>query len=156
MNITKIIEWDMGHRIPNHKSKCKNLHGHRYKLEICLEGDLVDKKGASSEAMVMDFGDVKKIATSEICDLCDHSFMVWQGDKEILDFLKKSRSLKYVVVSFIPTAEEIAKWIFKKLEEKYQDEHKTGLQLHSVKLWETPTSSALYTREDFLRNDVQQ
>jgi len=149
MKITKIIEWDMGHRIPNHKSKCRNLHGHRYKLEICLEGNLVDKKGASSESMVLDFGDVKKIATTEIYDLCDHSFMVWQGDKKILDFFKKNKSFNYVIVPFIPTAEEIAKWIYKKLENKYQDEYKTELLLHSIKLWETPNSSAIYTHEDF-------
>ncbi|MBI4225594.1 6-carboxytetrahydropterin synthase [Candidatus Roizmanbacteria bacterium] len=44
MVITKIIEFDMGHRIPNHKSQCRNLHGHRYKLEVNLEGDVEEKK----------------------------------------------------------------------------------------------------------------
>ena len=39
LTITKRLEFDAGHRIPQHKSQCRNLHGHRYALEITLEGD---------------------------------------------------------------------------------------------------------------------
>ena len=60
MKIGKIIQWDMGHRVLNHRSVCKGLHGHRYKAEICVEGDLVEKKDVSEEGMVIDFADIKK------------------------------------------------------------------------------------------------
>ena len=62
MKIGKVIQWDMGHRVLNHRSVCKGLHGHRYKAEICVEGDLVEKKDASEEGMVIDFADIKKTA----------------------------------------------------------------------------------------------
>ena len=49
MKIGKIIQWDMGHRVLNHRSICKGLHGHRYKAEICMEGNLIKKEGISEE-----------------------------------------------------------------------------------------------------------
>ena len=62
MKIGKVIQWDMGHRVLNHRSVCKGLHGHRYKAEICVEGDLIKEKGVSEEGMVIDFADIKKVA----------------------------------------------------------------------------------------------
>ena len=61
MLITKQIEIDMAHRVPNHKSKCHNLHGHRYKIEVGVDDKLITRKGSSSEGMVIDFGDLKDI-----------------------------------------------------------------------------------------------
>ena len=49
MKIGKVIQWDMGHRVLNHRSVCKGLHGHRYKAEICVEGGLIQEKGLSEE-----------------------------------------------------------------------------------------------------------
>ncbi|RDS98986.1 6-carboxytetrahydropterin synthase QueD, partial [Burkholderia contaminans] len=46
MLITRKLEFDAGHRIPDHRSQCRNLHGHRYVLEVTLRGDLVDPEGA--------------------------------------------------------------------------------------------------------------
>ena len=74
MEVVKIIQWDMGHRVMNHRSICKGLHGHRYKAEICISGDLITESGISEEGMVMDFADLKKIALSEILDKMDHGF----------------------------------------------------------------------------------
>ena len=45
--VTKVIEIDMGHRVPNHKSKCKNLHGHRYRFEVAVNGELAAEQGSS-------------------------------------------------------------------------------------------------------------
>ena len=66
MEVVKIIQWDMGHRVMNHRSICKGLHGHRYKAEISIMGSLVDVEGVSEEGMVIDFSDIKKIALSLI------------------------------------------------------------------------------------------
>lgn len=147
MEITKEIQWDMGHRVTNHKSKCKNLHGHRYELEVTLQGNIVTREGVSDEGMVIDFGDIKQIMTSEIHDLLDHSFMIWEKDTVLTDFFSKNHELKHVKVTFVPTAENIAQWIFKKLKDKYVDKYSTNLLLKSVKLWETPTSFVTYYEE---------
>ena len=138
----------MGHRILHHRSVCRGLHGHRYKVEICVSGDLVSKSGASEEGMVIDFSDIKKISNQFIQEKLDHAFMVWEKDGELIRFFKQSKGHKPVIVPFTPTAENVAAYIFNKLQDKFQDVYKTGLHLHSIKLWETPTSYALYEKWD--------
>jgi len=148
MLVTKQIEWDMGHRVTNHRSKCKNLHGHRYKAEITLEGNIVNVPGVSEEGMVIDFGGIKSVAVKYVHDVLDHSFMVWKKDKLILNFFKKNPTLKHIVVEFVPTSENISAWIFSALDKQFKDVYGTGLKLHSIKLWETPTGSTVCYRED--------
>ena len=138
----------MGHRVMNHRSVCKGLHGHRYKAEICLEGDIVSESGVSEEGMVVDFADIKKIANSFIQEKLDHAFMVWEKDTELLDFFQKSEGHKPVIVSFTSTAENVAAYIFNELDGQFNDAFGTGLRLYSVKLWETPTSCAIYGVND--------
>ena len=138
----------MGHRVLNHRSVCRGLHGHRYKAEISIKGNIVDVEGVSEEGMVVDFSDIKKIALSSIHSKLDHSFMVWDKDTELLDFFKKSEGHKPVIVPFTSTAENVAAYIFNELEGQFNDAFGTGLRLHSVKLWETPTSCAIFGVED--------
>ena len=57
LTITRKLEFDAGHRIPDHKSQCRNLHGHRYTLEITLVGAVIDVEGSSDNGMIMDFSD---------------------------------------------------------------------------------------------------
>lgn len=148
MVISRQIEWDMGHRVMNHNSKCKNLHGHRYKMEICMKGNVIEKKNNSSQGMVIDFGEIKSIALTNIHDVLDHGFMVWDQDKLLVSFFKKNPDQKHIIVSFTPTAENIASWIFKKLDPLFQDTYGTGLKLYSIKLWETPTCKVICKRQD--------
>ena len=70
--------------------------------------------------------------------------MVWDKDEELLDFFNNTNGHKPVIVPFTPTAENVAKYIFYELKNKFTDIFKTGLHLHSIKLWETPTSYALF------------
>ena len=144
MKIVKIIQWDMGHRVLNHRSICKGIHGHRYKAEICVSGELVSEFGSSDEGMVIDFADIKKIATDFIHDKLDHAFMVWDKDEELIDFFNNSNGHKPVIVPFTPTAENVASYVFHEIQDKFNDAYDTGLKLYSIKLWETPTSYALY------------
>ena len=148
MKVVKIIQWDMGHRVMNHRSVCKGLHGHRYKAEICVEGNLVSESGVSEEGMVIDFADIKNISNSFIQEKLDHAFMVWEKDLELLEFFEKSEGHKPVIVPFTSTAENVAKYIFNELDGKFRDHFGTGLRLYSIKLWETPTSCAIYSIED--------
>lgn len=148
MLVSKTLEWDMGHRVPNHKSKCKNLHGHRYKIEIFVDDKIIDTTGASDEGMVIDFGDIKTIGNSIIDEELDHGFMVYEQDSyyEIFKNLKEDGQ-KIIFVPFIPTAENISKWLFKRLERLFKARN---IRLHSVKIWETPTSTAEFTQYNLL------
>ena len=47
--IRRWVETDTGHRVPNHSSKCRHMHGHRYRWEAELEGDVVTEGGVSEE-----------------------------------------------------------------------------------------------------------
>lgn len=142
MHITTRLEFDAGHRIPNHKSQCRNLHGHRYALEITLSGDIITAENISENGMVMDFSDVKSIARSAVVDVWDHAFLVYQEDSEILDFLNSLPNHKTVVFPTVPTAENMASEAFRILKSKYQDTYGNHLKLEKVRLYETPNSWA--------------
>ena len=142
MQITTRLEFDAGHRIPNHKSQCRNLHGHRYVLEITLSGDIITQKETSEDGMVMDFSDVKRIARESVVDVWDHAFLVFKGDSVVLDFLNTLPNHKTVVFPIVPTAENMAAEAFKILKNQYQDTYSNHLKLERVRLYETPNSWA--------------
>ena len=73
--IRRWIETDTGHRVPNHKSKCKHIHGHRYRWEAEIEGDVVTERGVSEEGMLIDFSDISHILTKYIHDVVDLSLI---------------------------------------------------------------------------------
>ena len=103
MKIAKEFRWEMGHRLPDHFGKCKNIHGHSYKMLVEFSGEL-DKSG-----MIIDYYDVEKII-NPVIEKLDHAFMVNKNDKVVLDFLEKMDS-KRVVVNFESTAENICKYL---------------------------------------------
>jgi 6-pyruvoyltetrahydropterin/6-carboxytetrahydropterin synthase len=142
MQITTRLEFDAGHRIPNHKSQCRNLHGHRYALEITLSGDIISASDVSENGMVMDFSDVKKIARESVVDVWDHAFLVFKEDKVILDFLNTLPNHKTVIFPNVPTAENMAAEAFKILKSQYKDTYGNHLTLERVRLYETPNSWA--------------
>lgn len=142
MQITTRLEFDAGHRIPSHKSQCKNLHGHRYAIEITLSGDIITLENASENGMVMDFSDVKAIAKSAVVDVWDHAFLVYQHDAEILNFLNSLPNHKTIVFPTVPTAENMAAEAFKILKNQYQDTYGNHLKLEKVRLYETPNNWA--------------
>lgn len=142
MQITTRLEFDAGHRIPCHKSQCRNLHGHRYSIEITLSGDIIQQENASENGMVMDFSDVKAIARRAVVDVWDHAFLVYKNDTEVLNFLNTLPDHKTVVMASVPTAENMAAEAFRILKNEYQDSYGNHLKLERVRLYETPNSWA--------------
>ena len=146
MQITRRLEFDAGHRIPNHNSQCRHLHGHRYAIEITLSGEVVTTEGVSEQGMVMDFSDVKRIAKEQVVDAWDHAFIVYRNDKTVLDFLGTLLGHKTVVLDVVPTAENLARVAFDLLDGAYQDTYGNHLRLERVRLYETPNNWADHTR----------
>lgn len=142
MQITTRLEFDSGHRIPCHKSQCRNLHGHRYALEITLSGDIILNESMSENGMVMDFSDVKAIARKTVVDVWDHAFIVWRNDTVVLDFLNGLPDHKTYIMERVPTAENMAALAFSLLQQQYQDVYGNQLKLEKVRLYETPNSWA--------------
>ncbi len=146
MQITRRLEFDAGHRIPNHNSQCKHLHGHRYAIEITLSGKVITTEGISEQGMVMDFSDVKRIAKERVVDAWDHAFLVYRGDTAVLDFLRSLPDHKTVVLEVIPTAENLAMVAFGLLDDAYQNTFGNDLLLERVRLYETPNNWVDYVR----------
>lgn len=92
MIITKTFTFDSAHCLSWHKGKCSNLHGHTYKLEVSIQGEL------TQNGIVMDFGDLKKIVKKSVLAKLDH--------KNLNDIFKN------------PTAEIITTHICKTLEKQ--------------------------------------
>ncbi len=148
ITITRKLEFDAGHRIPDHKSQCRNLHGHRYTLEITLVGKVIEEEGSTDNGMIMDFSDVKALAKAHLVDVWDHAFLVYDKDGPVRDFLASLPDHKTVVIDCIPTVENLARTAFNILKAAYKDRYGTGLHLHKVVLHETPNCWAEVTGDD--------
>jgi 6-pyruvoyltetrahydropterin/6-carboxytetrahydropterin synthase len=137
--VSKEIEFDAGHRVPNHKSKCRNPHGHRYRVQAVVEGPLGDEPGVSSEGMVVDFSDLKALLT-DLHDRYDHGFIIYDEDNELWKRLNGA-GWKLIGVPFVPTAENLARDAY-----DYINDHMNwpDCRLVRVNVWETPTSIASY------------
>jgi 6-pyruvoyltetrahydropterin/6-carboxytetrahydropterin synthase len=138
MLITRRLEFDAGHRIPDHKSQCRHLHGHRYAIEITLAGEIIERDGDAANGMVMDFSDVKTLANKHLVDAWDHAFLVYSGDTAVVAFLQSLPNHKTVLLDCVPTAENLAQLAFRILDSVYRDTYGNHLHLQQVRLYETP------------------
>jgi 6-pyruvoyltetrahydropterin/6-carboxytetrahydropterin synthase len=121
------------------------LHGHRYRFEAEIEGDVVQTSGVSDEGMLMDFSDISAILNEHVHDVVDHAFVVYEGDKEGREACKAMGSEhRTVVVPFIPTAENLAKWAFEAVHPHIQSVYGNRLQLVAMHCRETPKSIATW------------
>jgi 6-pyruvoyltetrahydropterin/6-carboxytetrahydropterin synthase len=147
LTITRKLEFDAGHRIPDHRSQCRNLHGHRYVLEVTLRGDVVETEGAPDRGMVMDFADVKSLAMTHLVSRWDHAFLVFEGDTRVREFLESMPEHKTIVLDRIPTVENLAAVAFETLAQVYDAHYGVNLRLQQVRLYETPNCWADVVRD---------
>jgi len=150
MLITKEIEIDMAHRVCFHKSKCRNLHGHRYKIEVWVDDKIIDTHWASDYGMVIDFSDLKQIMIEVLDEQHDH-WAIFYNEDPYRELLKEMIALwdqnpnKLHFVWFVPTAENLAMYWFAQLHVRL---HEKGIKLAHVKVYETPTSTATCTANE--------
>ncbi|MFT7518126.1 MAG: 6-pyruvoyltetrahydropterin/6-carboxytetrahydropterin synthase [Kiritimatiellia bacterium] len=136
---TRRLEWDAMHRIPMHESKCRAFHGHRYAAELTCLAEL-DELGR-----VIDFGVVKQIVGGWIDAHWDHTAILMTGDPEAAPIAEANARLGRPVywMAVHPTAENIVAELARVASELLSD---TGVQVVSIRLWETPNGSAEWTR----------
>lgn len=80
---TKEIGIDAAHRVPFHESKCKSLHGHRYRVIAHIEAEELGK--GSESGMTMDFGVIKDVLMNFVDYHCDHATILWVNDEKMMD-----------------------------------------------------------------------
>ena len=144
MQITRRFEFDAGHRIPNHESRCRHLHGHRYALEVTLIGEPVPEAGRSDEGMVLDFSALKALVHETVVDPWDHAFLVPRDDALVRSLLERIPDHRTVVLDAVPTAENLARIAYELLSERLHLAHGDRLRLRRVRLYETPNCWADY------------
>ena len=130
--VTKSVKFDAAHILTNHQGLCKNLHGHTYRVDLSVTQQEDDKSD-----MVIDFKDLKSVATSVICDRFDHAFVystASEGESEIASVVEK-HGMRTVALPFRSTAENLARYFFGELKPLIPG-------LSSVKVWETADSCA--------------
>jgi 6-pyruvoyltetrahydropterin/6-carboxytetrahydropterin synthase len=156
--ITRRIEIDAGHRIPEHGSKCRGLHGHRYVITAGVSAQLV-REGEERD-MAMDFGFLKNIMMAEIHDPCDHGLILRWDDPWITylmesDIEKIEDSGGYMrfttdnhtqlyLIQHSPTAERLAEHWFHRLSPRVIAHTLGQGRLVFVKVQETPNCEAVY------------
>jgi len=131
--ITKEVYFCYGHRLMNHKGKCRHLHGHSVKASISIKQDELDEQG-----MVCDFSEVKEVVERYINQNLDHNFLLHKDDP-IIPLLAQQKE-RFMAIEEHPTAEVLSKMIFRHLKQQ-------GLNVDQVVLWETASANACY-RED--------
>ena len=131
--VTKTVRFDAAHILTNHAGLCRNLHGHTYRVDVSVAADGVDD-------MVIDFKDLKNIATETICKRFDHAFIystVSEGEREIATLVER-HGMRTVPIPFRSTAENLARMFYGELKPLVPG-------LVSVRVWETADSCAEYS-----------
>ncbi len=142
MEITTRMEFDAGHRIPNHQSVCKNLHGHRYAIEGTIKGEIGEQSHEQAFGRVMDVKDAKKLIKMVIVDEWDHAFIAYEKDLEVISFLNTLVNHKTVILKRVPTAENMAVTALELLSSAFKKEFGELIRPTKVRLYETPNNWA--------------
>ena len=137
--VSRSIDIDYGHTLPNHFSFCNEIHGHRAKIVMCVEGNISKTKAASDEGMVLDFKILKDLLIEVIHNRLDHGFAIWKKDLKDLDFIQH-RNKRYLLTDDPPTAECLAKWAFTELAARLPPK----ITLIRIEWHETPSSVAIF------------
>jgi len=110
------------HQLTMVAKKCENLHGHNWKVEVCVKGERLNEAG-----VLVDFGIIKK-HVREIMGRLDHQFL-----NELPYFQNDP-----------PSSEKLAVYIANSLQEMIDE---PGVVVSRVTTWESDDASATYTLE---------
>ncbi len=139
IRITKQFFFETGHALYGYDGKCKNVHGHSYKLSVTVIGTPISDSKNVKFGMVIDFGDLKKIVASEIVNKFDHATVFNKNTPHIeLAMELEKRGHNVILVDYQPTSEMMLIDFAQKIKKQLPN----NIKLHSLKLQETGTSSA--------------
>jgi 6-pyruvoyltetrahydropterin/6-carboxytetrahydropterin synthase len=145
IRITKRFSFEAGHALYGYDGKCKNLHGHSYKLSVTVVGSPITDKTNPKFGMVIDFTDLKRIVIEEIIDKFDHSTIFNKNTPHIkLAKTLRDEGHNVLLVDYQPTTECMITDFAKKITERLPN----NIKLSSLKLQETESSYAEWVSTD--------
>jgi 6-pyruvoyltetrahydropterin/6-carboxytetrahydropterin synthase len=145
IRITKQFSFETGHALYGYDGKCKNVHGHSYKLSVTVIGTPITDKSNVKYGMVIDFGDLKKIVKEEIVDQFDHA-TVFNKNTPHIELAKElsDRDHHVILVDYQPTSENMVIDFAEKIISRLPE----NINLFSLRLQETETSFAEWFASD--------
>lgn len=145
IRITKKFDFETGHALHGYDGKCKNVHGHSYKLFVTVIGSPITDVNHVKNGMVIDFTDLKLIVKSEIEDVFDHATVFNKNTPHVElaeELLKRGHNV--ILVDYQPTSEMMILDFAEKIKSRLPE----NIQLHSLKLQETESSHAEWFASD--------
>lgn len=162
--IMRHIEIDAAHRVPNHQGGCRNLHGHRYKVEAHCVGNVEESLDDPSSGMLLDFSFIKSGLIKFVHEPCDHGAIFFADDlivgvlspedakvamavAETTDYCAVNRyheGLKLYIIPYVPTAENLAKHWYDRMKEWIREASEGRAYLSKIRVHETPNCWAEY------------
>ena len=145
IRITKQFNFETGHALYGYDGKCRNVHGHSYKLSVTVIGNPITDTSHVKLGMVIDFGDLKKIVKEEIVNQFDHA-TVFNKNTPHVELAKEliERGHNVILADYQPTSENMVIDFAKKIKARLPEK----IKLHSLKLQETETSFAEWYASD--------
>ncbi|MCH3883954.1 6-pyruvoyl trahydropterin synthase family protein [Tenacibaculum aquimarinum] len=145
IRITKQFNFETGHALYGYDGKCKNVHGHSYKLSVTVIGSPITDSSNVKFGMVIDFSDLKKVVKEEIVDVFDHA-TVFNKNTPHVELAKElqDRGHHVILVDYQPTSEMMVIDFAEKIKCRLPE----NINLHSLRLQETETSFAEWFATD--------
>ena len=145
IRITKQFTFETGHALYGYDGKCRNVHGHSYKLSVTVIGTPITDSSHVKFGMVIDFSDLKKIVKEEVVDVFDHATVFNKNTPHIeLANELKDRGHHVILVDYQPTSENMVIDFANKIQKRLPSD----ISLYSLKLQETETSFAEWYRHE--------
>ena len=144
IRVTKQFNFEAAHALWDYNGKCKNIHGHTYKLFVTVKGNTIKDQNSPKVGMVMDFGDLKQIIKTNIVDIYDHALILNKKAKFLKVGFENQMYERFIETNYQPTCENMVKDFSEIIIKNLPKE----IILHSVKLFETETSFAEWFAED--------
>lgn len=140
LRVTKEFHFEAAHFLPGYDGLCANLHGHSYKLFVTLRGEVLGNIRSPKDGMVIDFSLLKQVVEREVISLLDHTLVIRRG----LSPIAEEVHFRLLELDNQPTSENLLLWIVERLRGALP----ASLELFSVRLYETASSSAEWCIED--------
>ncbi len=144
IRVTKEFRFEMAHALYGYNGPCKNIHGHSYRLSVCVIGPVLNNGTQAKNGMVMDFTDLKRIVQSLVIDELDHALLLNGNSPHKEMALNKELFEKVIFVNYQPTCENLVIEIAERIKKALPQ----NLELHHLKLQETESSYAEWHSED--------
>ncbi len=144
IRVTKEFGFEMAHALWNYDGACRNIHGHSYRLYVTVLGAPCEVPGNPKFGMVIDFSDLKKLISKPVIEFLDHSLALYRESEGATLEAVRAMYEKVHVFDFQPTCENLLLHIVDIISAQLPP----GLELCTVKLYETATSFAEWVAND--------